>query len=145
MYSVKIHFPLAKDEDGYPPFDVESLWAAPTVDSAEYLIDNIPFLTHDATIGDTVQVRVENGHMWFDRLVRRSLNSLIRVVFFDRTCIERIGDRLVALGCSIEYSQDLNLMAINIPNSAALPDVQSYLEDETNTGSLDYEEPIIRQ
>lgn len=145
MSPVKVHFRLVRDEDGYPPAAVESLWAAPATEPNEYVIDNIPFFARNATIGDTVRVREEEGHQWFESVVLRSLNSLIRVVFFDRTCIERVGERLVALGCSIEYSKDHNLMAVNIPHSVKLTDVQAYLKTEADTGSIDFEEPILRQ
>jgi len=145
MSPVKVHFRLVQDEDGYPSAAVESLWAAPVAEPNEYVVDNIPFFARDATIGDTIRIREESEHWWFERIVRPSRNSLIRVVFFDRTCVEKIGERLVSLGCSIEYSKDINLMAINIPINVALIDVQSYLKAEASKGSIDFEEPILRQ
>ena len=89
--SSKVHFRLVQDEDGYPPVSVESVWAQPSTKAGEYVLDNIPFFAREATIGDVVQVREEEGHLWFDKVVRRSQNSLVRVVFFDRAAVEITG------------------------------------------------------
>jgi hypothetical protein len=40
--STKVFFRLQKDADGYPPFEIESLWARP-VGPDRYELDNIPF------------------------------------------------------------------------------------------------------
>jgi hypothetical protein len=145
MGSVKVHFRLVQDEDGYPPAAVESVWAQPTTKPGEYVLDNVPFFAREATIGDVVLVRDEDGHLWFDKVVRRSQNSLVRVVFFDRTCVERVNERLVSLGCSTEYITAHNLLAVSIPDTVSLRDVQGYLQSEAGSGILDYEEPILRQ
>jgi hypothetical protein len=92
-----------------------------------------------------VLVREEDGHLWFDKVVRRSQNSLVRVVFFDCTCVERVNERLVNLGCSTEYIKAHNLLAVSIPDTVNLRDVQDYLQSEAGTSVLDYEEPILRQ
>lgn len=143
--SLKIHFHLTQDEDGYPPVAVESLWAEAGTKSGEYVIDNIPFFVRDATIGDTVRVREEKGHCWFDGVVSRSQNSLVRVVFFDQESVEKVSEQLVARGCIVEYSKDYNLMAVNIPYSVNLKNVKNYLQQEVDAGAIDFEEPILRQ
>ncbi|HWO22056.1 MAG TPA: DUF4265 domain-containing protein [Kofleriaceae bacterium] len=143
--SMKVHFRLFQDEDGYPPATVESIWAQPTTKAGEYVLDNVPFFAREATIGDIVAVREEDGHLWFERLVHRSQNSLVRVVFFDRTAVERVNRQLSALECSTEYIEAHNLLAVNIPNTVDLRDVQGYLQSEASAGTLDYEEPILRQ
>jgi hypothetical protein len=145
MSPVKIHFHLTQDEDGYPPVAVESLWAEPGSKPSEFVIDNVPFFVRDATIGDTVLVRKEDGGHWFERLLSRSQNSLIRVVFFDRSIINAISQKLVAMGCFIEYSREHNLMAVSIPGIVPLGGVQAYLQSEAGTGRIDFEEPILRQ
>jgi hypothetical protein len=145
MRSLKVHFQLVQDEDGYPPAAVESVWAQPTTKPGEYVLDNVPFFARDATIGDVVLVREEDGHLWFNKVVHRSTNSLLRVVFFDRTAVERVNERLVNLGCSTEHLKAHNLLAVSIPDTVNLRDVQSYLQSEAGAGVLDYEEPILRQ
>ncbi len=46
----KIYFQLEMDEDGYPPFDVESLWVS-TIDKGVGIIDNIPFFVKGIALG----------------------------------------------------------------------------------------------
>ena len=141
---VKVHFQLAQDEDGYPPVAVESLWAQPSVKPGEYVLDNIPFFARDATIGDTVQVVEQEGQRWFKSLAHASRNSLVRIVFFDRSCVESVSERLVAMGCSTEYLKDHNLMAVSIPAGVNLSNVQSYIQQEADAAKIDFEEPILR-
>ncbi|KYF77574.1 hypothetical protein BE20_04920 [Sorangium cellulosum] len=143
--TVKVYFRLVQDEDGYPPVAVESVWAQPTTRASEFVLDNLPFFAREATLGDTVLVREEDGHLWFEQVVHRSRNSLVRVVFFDRACVERVNNQLVALGCSTEYIKAHNLLAASIPENVNLRDVQDYLQAEASEGAIDYEEPILRQ
>lgn len=145
MTPVRIHFPLEQDEDGYPPVAVESLWAEPSEKSDEFVIDNVPFFVRVATIGDTVRVREYHGRRWFDSLVRQSGNSLIRVVFFDQDRVDAVSRHLMGMGCSTEFLGEHNLMAVNIPSSVSLRDVQMCLQDEADAGRVDFEEPILRQ
>ena len=142
---VKIHFHLEQDADGYPPVGVESLWAYAGEALGEYVIDNTPFFVRVATLGDTVHVREVNGVPWFDRLVRQSANSLVRVVFLDRDCVDSVQQHLLALGCSVEYLREYNLMAVNIPEEANLRQAQGYLQAEAAAGRVDFEEPILRR
>ena len=145
MGSSKVHFRLVQDGDGYPPGSVESLWAQTGNNAGEYVVDNVPLFTRDATIGDVVHVREEDGHLWFDKVVHRSTNSLVRVVFFDPNAVERVNERLVNLGCSTEYLAAHKLLAVSIPITVSLQNVQGYLKTEASSGTLDYEEPILRQ
>lgn len=141
----KVHFRLSQDEDGYPPVAVESLWASPTTEPNEFVIDNIPFFTQQATLGDVVCVREKDGEFWFDDVASRSKNSLLRVVFFDKERIDNVSEKLVALGCSTEHMASHSLIAVNVPASASLAGVQAYLQKGADAGVLDYEEPILRQ
>lgn len=145
MSALKIHFRLEQDEDGYPPVAVESLWAQLGLGPGEYVIDNVPFFVREATIGDTVSVRDEDGAHWFSSVISRSRNSLVRIVFFDKSRVEATSEHLVAMGCSTEYLRQHNLMAVSVPAEVALTDVQAYLQSEAGSGSIDYEEPILRQ
>jgi hypothetical protein len=143
--AVKVHFQLVQDEDGYPPVTVESVWAQSTPRPCEYLLDNVPFFARTATIGDVVGVREDDGQLWFESVVRRSPNSLIRIVFFDRSGLERVNQRLIGYGCATEYLSAHNVLAVSIPDNVSLREVQAYLQGEATAGVLDYEEPILRQ
>ncbi|MEW6431871.1 MAG: DUF4265 domain-containing protein [Myxococcota bacterium] len=143
--AAKVHFQLVQDEDGYPPVSVESVWAQAGTEEGEYLLDNVPFFAREATLGDVVEVREEDGHLWFNKVVHRSQNSLVRVVFFDHGAVERVNERLMTFGCSTEYLKAHHLLAVSIPRTVNLREVQAYLQAEAAAGILDYEEPILRQ
>lgn len=143
--SAKIHFELMQDEDGYPPAAVESVWAEETPQGAEYIVDNVPFFIREATLGDTVRVREEDGNLWFDSVVSHSTNSLIRVVFYDRSTVGEVAQRLEALGCTVEYSVPHNLLAVSVPGHVPLASVQAYLREETDGGKIGYEEAVLKQ
>ena len=48
-------------------------------------------------------------------------------------------------GCSTEYIKAHTLLAVSIPSTVNLREVQGYLQAEASAGTLDYEEPILRQ
>jgi hypothetical protein len=141
---VKINFRMKAGEDGYPPVTVEALWANPAGDG--YLIDSIPFFTSEATNGDRVVARSGEGDaLWFDCILQRSGNSLIRVVFFDLDIQDAVVRHLTGLGCGTERMAQFKLLAVDIPQSVVLDDVQTYLQTQASMGLIDYEEPILRQ
>jgi hypothetical protein len=143
--SVKLNFELYQDAHGYPPVAVESVWATPAEDVGQFVLDNVPFFVREATIGDTVKALERGSQHWFECVVKRSENSLIRVVFFEPTCVSKVTARLIALGCSVEFLRAHNLLAVSIPVGVALREIQECLAAEAATGSIDYEEPILRQ
>lgn len=144
MVSVKVHFKLTPDADGYPPLAVESLWAEAGPTQSEYVIDNVPFFARDATLGDTVLADEVDGNLWFVRVLRRSQNSLMRVAFFDPASKDRVSLALEHLGCATEYLKQHKLLSVSIPDPAMIDGVQALLRGESAAGVLDYEEPILR-
>lgn len=145
MSEVKINFQVAQI-DGYPPVSVESVWAVPTPVFGEYVIDNIPFFSVSATLGDRVSTFGDDeGRLWYEATVERSENSLIRVVLFDAEKLEAVRSALRELGCSVETMESHKLLAVNIPMDTQLAGVQEYLSTMAARDALDYEEPILRQ
>jgi hypothetical protein len=143
---VKVHFQLEQDEDGYPPIAVESVWAKKDVGKNEFVLDNVPFFVRTATLGDTITaIPDDQGTLWFQGMARRSTNSLVRVVFFEPSAMDSVGEKLISLGCAIEYLRIHNLLAASIPSFKVFTDVQHYLASEAEKGTIDYEEAIIRQ
>jgi len=142
---VKVHFELVPDEDDWPPATVESVWATPGAANNEYVIENIPFFTPEATIGDTVQVREEDGNLWFEKVVKDSPNSLIRVIVKDPKMFEDYQKRLISMGCETEGFPSYKLIAVSIPADVDLVTIQKFLKAQENAGLLGYEEPILKQ
>jgi len=141
---VKVFFELEQDEDMYPPVSVESVWANSTGFRDQYVLDNIPFFASVATVGDTVRVRMAEGVRWFEEVTERSSNSLIRIIFFDRSALDRINAWLRLEGCATEYSAPHNLLAVSVPGSVDLSRVHTFVAAEADAGTVDYEEAILR-
>lgn len=141
---IKINFQLKPGEDGYPPVSVESLWAREL--NGFYVIDSIPFFTSEATVGDIVCARRDHENvLWFESVEVASLSSLVRVVFFDVTFANAIAEILSRIGCGVEHLREFKLLAVDVPASVDLSEVQDILVANAAKGYLDFEEPILRQ
>lgn len=140
---VKILFWLTKDDDGYPPMEIEGVWAAETGDGG-YEIDNIPFFARQATVGDIVEAGSVDGQLFYERTRLRSKHSLMRVVLFDGRDPSPLRADLARLGCSTEQSHLAPLIAVDVPPSVRIDDVRAILDDGCEKGFWDYEEPILR-
>jgi hypothetical protein len=141
MSELKLLFPLAPDEDGYPPVAVESVWASRR--GAYYQIDNIPFFTRDATFEDIVEATERDGALWFVRVVEPARNSLLRVVYFDGANPEHIRDELQRLGCATEWMDQYHLVAVHVPSLVNIDYVLRYLIAEQEKELIDYEEAML--
>lgn len=146
MSSVRVHFKLDQIDD-YPPVSVESAWTieTPEDEGYGYVMDSIPFFFSLATLGDRISVEEEGGKLWFKGVVRRSGNSLIRVVLFDPSRTEEVRSALRRLGCDVEALSSYNLLAVSVPENVSLVEVQTYLKAMVDDSVIDYEEPILRQ
>ena len=141
---VKVLFRLEQDEDDYPPFAIESVWAHATDRPDEFVINNIPFFAHQATLDDRVLAERVDGEWYFRIMLVRSTNSLVRIVFHRPEETARVRGDLKALGCSSEWFESRHLIAVNIPAGVRFARVQRYLAHEEEAGTIGYEEPIIR-
>ena len=145
MKHVKIRFDLVPDEDGYPPFRAETVWARSSERVGVYVIDNIPFFTRDATVGDVVRARRSDGEVVFERVITPSPRSLIRVVVHDPSDanISTIRKELEGIGCSSEFFSP-RMIGVDIPIDVSLEAVRGYLDELSKRDLVDYEEPILR-
>ena len=129
---LRVTFRLKQDEDGYPPYLFESLHAAPLNDGT-YEVANIPFFSYDAALGDVVTVKEEPDEdgRFFDKLVRESGNSVIRVYVRQKPELPRLAERLRAMGCESEVLH--SYMAVNIPAHVSYsPILQMLLQGEAS-------------
>jgi hypothetical protein len=140
----KVLFRLRRDDEGYPPADVEGVWAEETGDGG-FIIDNIPFFTREATLGDVVEATRSGDELFYASTRERSGNSLLRVVFFDGHDPSALRSELAKLGCSTEQSHLQSLIAVNVPPAINIDEVRALLDDGSRNGFWDYEEPILRQ
>jgi hypothetical protein len=139
----KVVFELVRDADGYPPVGSESVWAIPLGES-QFMLDNIPFFTCDATLGDVVLANEHMGELKFVTIVKSSGNSLLRLIYVEGSDVEQIRADLGALGCSTEWDKIHRLVSISIPPKVELSRVRDFLDSGLEQGISDYEEAIVR-
>jgi hypothetical protein len=139
---VRIVFRLERDEDGYPPYDTERLWAK-RLGSDTFEIDNIPVFARDVSLGDHVSAIDEEGQLTFRSVIARGGHSTVRVV----TPADADGHLLlrsfVDLGCTARESRINGFYTIDVPPSVSLSTVERLLEDGERKGLWDYEESAI--
>jgi hypothetical protein len=140
----RILFELEQDEDGYPPVGAETVWATHDGEN-RYVIDNTPFFATAATLGDVVEATEEDGMLRYKATIKRSGNSLIRIVYCDGTDPSELRNHLKTLGCSTEWDENHHLIALNIPPSVNLEEVQAFLRQGLEQERWDYEAPILMQ
>ena len=127
----KIYFQLEMDEDGYPPFDVESLWVS-TIDKGVGIIDNIPFFVKGIALGDRVTF---DDDFNFVAVEVPANNTTIRVYCPSWEEEVDIKNILKEENCSWELSHLPSLIAINVPNDS-LEKVQSCLFERSDIEPL---------
>lgn len=139
----KIHFRLTKDEYGYPPDDWESLWGIKT-GTDRYRIDNIPFFIRGVSLGDVVFAINKDGRRLFDHIEIPSSNSVVRTILFDLKETVDLRRSMEELGCASEASHIEGLLAFDVPESASLDKVLSFLQNGEEKGLWEYEEASMR-
>lgn len=140
----KVLFRLERDEEGYPPADIEGVWAEELGDGG-FVIDNIPFFASQATLGDVVEVQEIGNELFYSSTRQCSDNSLLRVIFFDGRDPLSLRSELQKLGCSTEQSHLRSLIAVNVPPTVEISNVMAILSEGYSKGYWDYEEAILRQ
>jgi hypothetical protein len=140
---VKIFFPLTSDEEGYPPVNVESVWAIKQQDGF-FQIDNIPFYIHSLSTGDVVSAEFSEERNYFSKLIYSSKNSTLRVVVYDIEITQQIRDQLTDIGCSSEQSNLKGFFAVNVPPQVRYSEVLKLLTPYKEKEKLDYEESALR-
>ena len=139
----RILFRLQKDEDGYPPHEWESLWGIKLTDG-QFQIDNIPFFVKGISLEDIVVAQYKDTEKeWhFQHIAQRSQNSAMRIIVFDSTEVAVVRNGLESLGCTTESMK--RLLAINIPASVSIEDIDNFLQPGKVQGRLECEDASIR-
>ena len=137
---VKIVFELEQDENGYPPYQVESLWAVPLVEGG-YQIDNVPWYVRDIACGDVVAAAPgDDGRLFFTgRILRRSGNRTMRVRLAEESIARSaaIHDAIERLGAESELDHT-DRLAVNAP-ADRVAEVLKFLETGAAQGHWELE------
>jgi hypothetical protein len=137
---VKVFFRLERDEDGYPPADVESLWAIER--ALGYEIDNVPFFVKGIGLGDVVRADERDGALWFHSLLTESGHGTIRVIMLAKDLERRaaLKGELRECGCAIEQSHLESLFAVDIAPGSNIQSALTLLRARSDEEVIEYEE-----
>jgi len=132
--NAKVLFRVPDEEGGA---EVETLWAT-HLESDNYRLDNSPFYAYGVSWEDVVSApfNPEEGFPTFERVVSKSGNRTIRVIF--KTPIETGNESeqllhgLIALGCDYEGA-NRKYISVNIPPGVDLDVVRKYLIEHNAT------------
>lgn len=139
----KISFELEPDADGYPPDRWESLWALED-EPGLYRVDNIPFYVKGVSSGDVVTALPNGGPLQFERVVRPSGNSVVRLYVSDESDMKATKDSFRELGCESELHSNPKFVAVEIPNTVSAYPVDVLLEAGAKSGRWEYEWGVLR-
>lgn len=133
---VKVVFPLEQDEDGYPPYTVENLWALRRADGFE--LDNIPWYAKGVASGDLINAQPDaDGRLVFSSVIRRGGNSTLRVWLADAADCQQLRATLSQLGATSELN-GTRFLSVDVPASA-ITAVWAYLEEGEAAGRWEFE------
>jgi hypothetical protein len=147
MPAVKVHFDLPRDEAGWPPVEVESLWAE-TVRAGVVRLTNVPWFVRGVASGDLIRVEPDgDGVLWAAEHLEWSGNCTIRVVPSPsgplRGSRQRVLDTFQPFGVTGEGIQQFGLVALEVPPGADLAGVQRVLRAGARDGWWYYEEGCV--
>lgn len=138
--STKILFYLPRDQHGYPPVEVESLWAVAGEKGFE--LDNIPFYVKGVARGDIVEAAPDiDGALVYERVIKRGGHSTYRVYLLKPGPHDplRTVEYLRSKGFGVEYDLP-QLLAIDIPPSVDLEQAELLLFDGVEGGVWELQE-----
>lgn len=139
---IKVIFPLVQDEDGYPPASAEALWVL--VENNVYYVDNIPIFVRGISLGDSINITVEDTRYYFKSVKNYCGNNTIRIWVSDIEKKANIILELHEFQCDTEtISSFPNLIAVNIPIRENYKKIRNYLTQGAHTGIFDYEEGSV--
>lgn len=126
----KVLLRLEEDEEAY----VETPWVIDLGDGL-YRMENCPFYFYGVAAGDIISAEYseEEGQLVFTRVVEKSGNKLVRVIFKNPANEEgpekEILDELVKMGCTFEGANP-KYICIDIPKNIELFSVCNYLTSQ---------------
>ncbi|MFV0458561.1 MAG: DUF4265 domain-containing protein [Actinomycetales bacterium] len=127
--TVHVYVSLERDEDGYPPFDVEELDAI-DLGGGEFRITSAPAFVYGLAPGDIVQGKkiAQDMRVWVVEVLRSSDNWLACIMPRDRYDIVDILEQFRLLGCDARVTQ-YGLVTVVIPARVAVTPIMKRLQD----------------
>ena len=134
---------LFVQDRGEGKFEIESLWCLK--DGDHYIIDNIPFIAKNISLGDTIKVEYDTDEKayYFEDLVAVSGNTTVRLFFESDELIADTRKALLEYGCESEAFLARNIVAVNIPKDVDYLPVKAFLDKGEHDNKWEYEESCL--
>lgn len=140
----KVIFRLERDEDGFPPVEMETLWVRACAEKSQGILDSIPFFADDVALNDVVELDRHGDEIWYRNVVTEGGHTTTRVYSSDPDVLARLREDLLQLGCRSERSQKFGLLAVDVPPSVDYREVVSFLKGGEDRGQWEYFEGVVR-
>jgi hypothetical protein len=110
-----VYISLPRDEDGYPPYEVEELHAEP-LGGSRHRILGIPVFAYGLAVGDVVRVARVLGdrRLWVTEVAEPGDHWTARVLPRDTAQLEPVAAQFRALGCAA-WATPFRLVAVDVP------------------------------
>lgn len=142
---MRVVFRLEQDDEGYPPFPEEMLFARVLSETVCELV-SIPFFVDGLSKGDLISYSArDGGEFGFEERLSARGHSTIRVIFFDDSKMGRLVRQLEEAGCAWESGKVPDLISVDIPPSVDYRLVATLVEAGSSQELWDYEESCIAQ
>jgi len=141
---IRVRFPLERDEDGWPPSDVETMWCT-RISPGLCKIDNVPIYALGVAVDDVIEVAEVDGRPTFVRVISHSGHGTVRVIFLGNESPEstrgsQMWTVLLDAGCTFEGLRGSKLYALDVPSAAAARVIAPVLQRGLSSEIFDYEE-----
>lgn len=135
----KIYAVLTPDEDGYPPYANEGLWAE-RLGWDVYELRSIPFFAHGLAWGDIVLASSRNEQLYVASVLEKSGNGTVRVLVPSGAEADRASTQelFVRFRCDWEW-KDANLASVCIQSPETYALLVEELANLEKAGHLSYE------
>lgn len=144
MERSRVIFKLNQDDDGYPPFSREGIWAI-RIAGDIWKVDNIPFFSSEVSNHDSIRaLKGADDDLFFDSVVSRGGHSTIRIFFNESSKISEVRASLKNIGCSSEGTNIKRLIAVDIPPDVNMREVESYLKELKSNDLIDVEHGLVQ-
>lgn len=140
----RVNFRLERDEDGFPPSEIETLWVRAHDETNKGVLDSIPFFADGVALDDVVEFDRRGDQLWYRDVVANGGHTTTRVFSADADVLAHLREELLQLGCRSERSQTYGLLAVDVPPSVDYRQVASLLQGGEDRGQWEYFEGVVR-
>jgi hypothetical protein len=129
-------------ENGWPPVDVEALWASVKGDGV-FVVENVPVFAMDLSRGDTIEASLgPEGRFRFTRRILRGGHATFRLIALgDEQAVAQVVERLEQLGADVVESSFPALWAIDVPQQASVETIRAALDEAATRDVIEFEDP----